>query len=65
MVGGLAADLLGRHVANGAQNLAGAGFRRGNAVNGVVEGLRPAQLGQAEIENLELPTAGDENIFRL
>ena len=66
-VGGLAAHLLGRHVAERAEHDAGLGalrFRRqvGGARDGAF-GLR--QLGEAEVEDLDAPVLRDEDVLGL
>ena len=63
----LAADLLGRHVADGAHDEAGLGARRcrreaGRARAGSL-GLR--ELGQAEVEDLHAAVARDEDVLGL
>ena len=66
-VGGLAADLLGRHVAERAQDDAGLG------APGLRREVRPArvralglcQLGEAEVEDLDASVFGDEDVLGL
>ena len=64
VIDGLAANLLGRHVADRSQNLAGVGL--GCAVRGGRTFVnRARQLGDAKVENFEAPVTGDEEIVRL
>jgi hypothetical protein len=67
MIDGFAANLLGGHVADRAEDLSGIGLRgdEGGAVGAFAEWPGAAQLGEAEIQNFQLAGAGDENIFRL
>ena len=67
VVHGLAAHLLGRHVADGAEHDAGSVPRVcGRA--GLVDGrdrVRLRQLGQAEVEDLHAAVVGDEEVLGL
>ena len=60
MVGGLAADLLGGHVAGRAEN----DSRLGVGENGVPggDGRNGDELGQAEIQDLDMAVAGQEDV---
>ena len=64
-VGGLAAGLLGRHVADRAHHHSSFGA---HLLRGFIAGrirLRAGNLGQAEVENLGAAVVGDEQILRL
>ena len=67
IVGGQAADLLGRHVTSGAEHDTRVGLRRRRRQCGrdrhCGRGLR--QLRKTEIENLHPSIGGDENVLRL
>ena len=63
MVRGVAPHLFRRHVADGPQNLAGVRFSQGDAIHGLRNRLRPAQLRQAEIQDLQPPISGDEDVL--
>jgi len=59
----LVEDRRGRHVADRAEHLACIRMRDGGTVGSVSQRLRPAELGQAEIQNFHLTIARDENVF--
>ena len=66
LVGLLAAHLLGRHVPHRAHDRSLIGERRPRRSGGVRIGPgAPAVRGQAEIQHLQLPLAGDEQVVRL
>ena len=65
-VGGLAAHLLGRHVAERAHDDAGLRARgRGREVGGLATLLGVRQLGEAEVEDLHPAVVGDEDVLGL
>ena len=65
-VGGLALDLLGRHVAERSQDHAGLGRRgRGREVRAGALLLGVRQLRQAEVEDLHAAVVGDEEVLGL
>lgn len=68
VVGGLPADLLGRHVSHRAHDDAGAGFelrgRFGHLRRGRERADRAHELRQAEIQDLQSTVGGDEEILR-
>ena len=65
-VGGLAADLLGRHVAERAEHDAGLRARgRGRQVRRLAALLRVRELGEAEVEDLHAAVVGDEDVLGL
>ena len=66
-VGGLAAHLLGRHVAEGAEDDAGLGAPGlGRKVGPARAGaFRLRQLGQAEVEDLDAAVLRDEEVLGL
>ena len=64
-VGGLAANLFGRHVAGGAHHGSGfGGGLDGGRVAGEI-GFGARDFGETEVENLGPAVVGDEKIFRL
>ncbi len=63
-VNGLTADLLGRHVARRADHGPGIGFGHRIVVTALLV-VRPGQLGDAEIQNLDPPVGGDEQVLGL
>ena len=65
-VGGLAAHLLGRHVAERAHDDAGLRARgRGREVRRLAALLRVRQLGEAEVEDLHAAVVGHEDVLGL
>ena len=69
MIGGEAAHLLGRHVADGAEHHRQAAVP-GDSVGSVAGidrrvGAVLEQLGQAEVQNLDAAVGGDEEVLRL
>ncbi len=65
-VGGPAADLLGRHVAERAHDDAGLrGGGRGREIGGLAPLLGVRQLGEAEVEDLHPAVVGDEEVLGL
>ena len=67
MVGRIPPDLLGRHVADGAEDDAGAGRRgiRRALFSRSAQVERRPELGQAEVQDLHPPVPGDEQVLGL
>lgn len=65
IVRGFAPYLLGRHVADGPQDLTSVRFRHRDAIYRLSDNLRPAQLRQAEIQNFKSPVARYEDVLWL
>ena len=67
VIGGLAPHLLGGHVPGRAHDHAGVGRGRGRRELGGLDARfrRKHQLGQTEIEDLDVAVPGDEQVFRL
>jgi hypothetical protein len=66
VVGGLGAHLLGRHIADRAENRSRLRVDRHGLNRGLAEERRldSLELGQAEVENLEAAISGDEQVLR-
>ena len=64
-IGRLASHLLRRHVTGSAHDQAGFGHTMDGRCIRTAHGLRPSQLGQAEVQNLHSSVAGEEEVFRL
>ena len=64
MVHGLGAQLLGRHVGDGADHGSLLGYR-GHVFEGAVVFRRCLELGYTEIEDLHASVVGEKQIFRL
>jgi hypothetical protein len=68
MIDGVAANLLGRHVADRAEDLSGVGVVGGAEVCGCVVGgvgLGGTEFCEAEVEDFELAVFEDEDVFGL
>ena len=67
VIGGLAADLLGRHVAGGAHDQCRVRWRRGRWARRrrSASDFGPGQLGQTEVEDLDAAVFGEEDVFGL
>jgi len=71
MIDGVAAHLLGGHVAGGTEDLTGTGLigagdmRRGLVCGAGGSSFVAAKFREAEVENFYLAGLGDKNIFRL
>ena len=63
VVGGPAAHLLGRHVADGAEHRAGLGRAEGRGAGRL--GRRQQSFRQAEVEDLQAAVVGDEDVLGL
>ena len=67
VIDGVAADLFGRHVADGTEDLPGVGLRcgYGDSGGGFGGGVRFAELGQPEVQNFQATVAKYEDVVRL
>jgi hypothetical protein len=65
-IGGLAADLFGRHMADRAHDGTGVGpDLLGGSVGGGIGRLGAGEFGQTEVQNLYPPVIGNEQVFGL
>ena len=66
LIGNLAADLFGRHVAGRAHHESGIGLHLyGGCVGRGVALIRLSKLGETEVQDLGASVFGDEDVFRL